>query len=69
MEFQSYGMVFGPETTIKSRQHGLRVAEVPITYRPDKRESHTNLRRYRDGINNVVFIFRESFLFRKYPVK
>ena len=66
LEFQSHGMVFGPETTIKSRQHGLSIAEVPITYRPDKRDSHTNLRRYRDGINNVVFILRERFIFRKY---
>ena len=69
LEFQSHGMVFGPETTIKSRQHGLSIAEVPITYRPDKRDSHTNLRRYRDGINNVVFILRESFIFRKYQAK
>ncbi|HCU80566.1 MAG TPA: hypothetical protein DGN60_05310, partial [Chloroflexi bacterium] len=69
LEFQSHGMVFGPETTIKSRQHGLSIAEVPITYRPDKRDSHTNLRRYRDGFNNVVFILRESFIFRKYQAK
>ena len=69
LEFQSHGMVFGPETTIKSRQCGLSIAEVPITYRPDKRDSHTNLRRYRDGINNVVFILRESFIFRKYQAK
>ena len=69
LEFQSHGMVFGPETTIKSRQHGLSIAEVPITYRPDKRDSNTNLRRYRDGINNVVFILRESFIFRKYQAK
>ena len=66
LQFQSLGMVFGPETTIKSRQHGLSIAEVPITYRPDKRDSHTNLRRYRDGINNVIYIFFESFLFRSY---
>jgi len=66
LQFQSLGMVFGPETTIKSRQHGLSIAEVPITYRPDKRDSHTNLRRYRDGINNVIYIIFESFLFRSY---
>ncbi len=69
LQFQSHGMVFGPETTIKSRQHGLSIAEVPITYRPDKRDSHTNLRRYRDGINNVIYIFCESFLFRRYLSK
>ena len=66
LEFQSSGMVFGPETTIRSRQHGLHIAEVPITYRPDQREGHTNLSRYRDGVNNVIFIFRESILFKAY---
>lgn len=66
LEFTSPGMVFGPETTIRSRQKGLKIAEVPITYRPDSREGHTNLNRYRDGINNMLFIFRESFLFKRY---
>ncbi len=66
LEFTSPGMVFGPETTIRSRQKGLKIAEVPITYRPDSREGHTNLNRYRDGINNMLFIFRESFLFKHY---
>tara|TARA_B100000945_G_scaffold321614_1_gene337658 strand:+ start:11350 stop:12093 length:744 start_codon:yes stop_codon:yes gene_type:complete len=64
--FQSPGMVFGPETTIVSRQSGLRIAEVPITYRPDMRESGTNLRRYRDGINNMMYIFAQSIIFKKY---
>ena len=68
MEFSSPGMVFGPETTILSRQNGLKIAEVPINYRPDKRESDTNLRRYRDGVNNMLYIFRQSFIFKKYPM-
>lgn len=67
LEFSESGMVFGPETTIRGRQKGLRIAEVPITYRPDKRHGGTNLRRYRDGINNMLFILRESFLFKRYP--
>jgi glycosyltransferase involved in cell wall biosynthesis len=60
------GMEFGPETTIKARQVGLKIAEVPITYYPDKRERKSNLNQWRDGIRDITFIVKESFLFKKY---
>jgi glycosyltransferase involved in cell wall biosynthesis len=61
------GMEFGPETTIKARQAGLSVAEVPIKYYPDKRERKSNLKQWRDGIGDIIFILQESWLFKKYP--
>lgn len=63
------GMEFGPETTIRARQSGLIVAEVPITYHPDKRERKSNLNQWRDGLRDLSFIFRESVLFDMYIEK
>jgi glycosyltransferase involved in cell wall biosynthesis len=60
------GMEFGPETTIKARQAGLSVVEVPIKYYPDKRERKSNLKQWRDGFRDITFILRESRLFKKY---
>lgn len=60
------GMEFGPETTIKARQAGLTVAEVPITYHPDERERKSNLNQWRDGLRDITFIIKESWLFKKY---
>jgi glycosyltransferase involved in cell wall biosynthesis len=60
------GMEFGPETTIKARQAGLSVGEVPITYHLDGRERKSNLNQWRDGYRDISFIFKESWLFKKY---
>lgn len=66
MEFTSTGMEFGPETTIRARQAGLFMAEVPIDYAPDERQRGTNLNPWRDGVRDLIFIFRESVFFRRY---
>jgi len=58
------GMEFGPETTIKARQIGASVKEIPITYHPDGRARKSNLNQWRDGIRDMVYILKESRLFR-----
>jgi glycosyltransferase involved in cell wall biosynthesis len=50
------GMEFASEMVIKSALCGARVAEVPITLRPDGRVSHTpHLRTFRDGWRHLRF--------------
>lgn len=66
LKFVSDGMSFGAETTIRIRQVGLRLAEVPISYAPDERQRGTNLNPWRDGVEILLFIIRESRLFRHY---
>ena len=66
LKFVSGGMSFGAETTIRIRQAGLRLAEVPISYAPDERQRGTNLNPWRDGVEILLFIIRESQLFRHY---
>ncbi len=66
LSFVSGGMSFGAETTIRIRQAGLRLAEVPISYAPDERQRGTNLNPWRDGVEILLFIIRESRLFRHY---
>lgn len=65
-DFQSPGMEFGPETTIKTRQVGLDIKEVPITYSPDGRDRKSNLNQWRDGFRDILFIVKESKLFKDY---
>lgn len=62
------GMEFASEMVIKSALRGARVAEVPITLRPDGRVSHTpHLRTFRDGWRHLRFFLlycpRWLFLF------
>jgi glycosyltransferase involved in cell wall biosynthesis len=66
LNLKSPGMEFGPETTIKARQIGATLKEVPITYHPDKRARKSNLNQWRDGFRDIKYIFQESKLFRKY---
>lgn len=60
------GMEFGPETTIRARQVNLKVAEVPITYYPDKRGRKSSLKQWRDGFRDISFILKESNLFKSF---
>lgn len=62
----SPGMEFGPETTIKARQAGATLIEVPITYHPDGRTRKSNLNQWRDGLRDIYFIFKESRFFKRY---
>lgn len=65
MHLSSPGMEFGPETTIKARQAGLSLKEVPITYYPDGRIRKSNLNQWRDGFRDIKYIFTESVFFKK----
>jgi len=67
LNLNSPGMEFGPETTIKARQAGLKIKEVPITYHPDGRVRKSNLNQWRDGLRDILFIIKESRFFRQYP--
>jgi len=50
------GMEFAVEMLIKSRLHGARIAEVPITLHPDERISHPpHLKTFRDGWRTLRF--------------
>mgnify|MGYP001578493928 CR=1 FL=1 len=66
MKLNTPGMEFGPETTIRARQNGLSLKEVPISYHTDGRLRKSNLNQWRDGIRDFVFILRESKMFNKY---
>ncbi len=66
MNLSSPGMEFGPETTIKARQAGVSLKEVPITYHPDGRIRKSNLNQWRDGLRDISFILKESKLFKTY---
>src|SRR5262249_51233988 len=50
------GMEFASEMIIKATLHGARIAEVPITLRPDGRVTRTrHLRTFRDGWRHLRF--------------
>jgi len=66
IKLTSPGMEFGPETTIKTRQVGATLKEVPITYHPDKRARKSNLNQWRDGLRDIRYIISESKFFKKY---
>ena len=58
MDLQCEGMEFASEIVIAAAQAGLRATEVPITYRP--RLGRSKLRRWRDGVRHVRFMFSEA---------
>jgi len=50
------GMEFASEMVVKAVLAGLKIAQVPITYRPDGRcGGRTKLRPWRDGLRHVRF--------------
>jgi glycosyltransferase involved in cell wall biosynthesis len=55
------GMEFATEMIIKSSLHGAKIAEVPITLRPDGRKAHApHLRTFRDGWRTLRFFLMYS---------
>jgi glycosyltransferase involved in cell wall biosynthesis len=50
------GMEFASEMVIKSLRHGLRVAEVPVTLRPDGRIRPPHLRTWSDGWRHLTLM-------------
>ena len=49
MRFRSEGMEFASEMMIQAAHQGMKVAELPIPYRRDRRERPPHLRSFRDG--------------------
>lgn len=58
MGLQCEGMEFASEIVIAAARAGLRATEVPITYHP--RLGRSKLRRWRDGLRHVRFMFSEA---------
>jgi len=50
------GMEWASEMVIKSRLHGLKIAEVPITLYKDGRDRPPHLRKWRDGWRHLRFM-------------
>jgi len=65
MQLQTTGMEFASEMVIKAALANLRIAEIPITLRPDGRGRPPHLRAFRDGWRHLRFIllFSPTYLF------
>jgi glycosyltransferase involved in cell wall biosynthesis len=56
LELQAEGMEFASEMVIKAGLHAVRMAEVPVTLYPDRRDRRPHLRRWRDGWRHLEFM-------------
>lgn len=56
LDFRTNGMEFASESLIKAAKAGARIAEVPITMWPDRRNRPPHLRPFRDGWRHLRFI-------------
>jgi glycosyltransferase involved in cell wall biosynthesis len=56
LDFRTLGMEFASESLIKAALAGARIAEVPITMWPDRRDRPPHLRTFRDGWRHLRFI-------------
>jgi glycosyltransferase involved in cell wall biosynthesis len=65
MRLQTTGMEFASEMIIKAALGNLRIAEIPITLRPDGRSRPPHLRSFRDGWRHLRFmlLFSPTHLF------
>ena len=65
MQLQTIGMEFASEMVIKAALADLRIAEIPITLRPDGRGRRAHLRPFRDGWRHLRFmlLFSPTHLF------
>ena len=52
------GFEIESEMTIESVKKGLRIAELPITYRPRPKGTKTKLNPFRDGLKIILTIYR-----------
>jgi len=57
LDFRTTGMEFSSESLIKAAKAGARLAEVPITMWPDRRDRPPHLRSFHDGWRHLRFIF------------
>jgi glycosyltransferase involved in cell wall biosynthesis len=65
LRLRSTGMEFASEMVIKASLQRLRIAEVPVTLRPDGRSRPPHLRTWRDGWRHLRFmlLFSPRWLF------
>jgi glycosyltransferase involved in cell wall biosynthesis len=65
MGLRATGMEFASEMVIKASLKGMRIAEVPVTLRPDGRSRPPHLRTWRDGWRHLRFmlLFSPRWLF------
>jgi len=67
MDLRSGGMPFSQEFKIEAYIRGFRCAEVPIEYRA--RVGDVKLNATRDGINNILELFRKLFTYILRPAR
>lgn len=60
MDLRTTGMEFASEMVIKSTLKGMKIAEVPVTLRPDGRSRPPHLRSWRDGWRHLRFMLLYS---------
>jgi glycosyltransferase involved in cell wall biosynthesis len=60
LDLQTTGMEFASEMVVKATLHGLRIAEVPTTLRPDGRSRAPHLKSWRDGWRHLRFLLMYS---------
>jgi glycosyltransferase involved in cell wall biosynthesis len=65
MRLRAVGMEFASEMVIKASLHGMAIAEIPVTLRPDGRSRPPHLRTWRDGWRHLRFmlLFSPRWLF------
>ncbi len=60
LDLRTTGMEFASEMIVKASVEGLRIAEVPVTLSPDKRDRPPHLRTWRDGWRHLRFLLLYS---------
>jgi glycosyltransferase involved in cell wall biosynthesis len=60
LDLRTTGMEFASEMVVKASVQGLRIAEVPVTLAPDKRDRPPHLRTWRDGWRHLRFLLLYS---------
>lgn len=56
MDLRTTGFEMCPEMVVKAAHHRLKITEVAITVRPDRRERQPHLRTFPDGWRHLTFI-------------
>ncbi len=60
LDLQTPGMEFASEMVIKAQLQGLKIGQIPITLRCDKRSAPPHLRSFRDGWRHLRFMLLYS---------
>ena len=60
LQLRTMGMEFASEMVVKASIFGLRIAEIPTTLAPDRRDRAPHLRTWRDGWRHLRFLLLYS---------